>query len=140
MGIERRRDRRYPFRIRVVLSGRPKDIVTQTEDVSFNGILVRTDTPLLERHLVRLQLTLPPGDAQLVVTGMVARCLRSWGGRPPGAGIKFYGLAQEDRERWARFIQLVVASSRPGAEGSEALPAGRPDPVRGRCPGYAAAS
>lgn len=109
MGIERRRDRRHPFRIRVVLSGRPKDLVTQTEDVSFNGIFLRTDTPLPERHLVRLQLTLPPGDDQLVVTGMVARCIRSWGGRPPGAGIQFYGLAQQDRERWGQFIQHVAS-------------------------------
>lgn len=109
MGIERRRDRRYRFRIRVVLSGTPKDIVTQTEDVSFKGIFLRTDTPLPERHLVRLQLTLPPGDDQLVVTGMVARCIRSWGGRPPGAGIQFYGLAQQDRERWGQFIQHVAA-------------------------------
>ena len=37
-----------------------QDLVAQTEDVSFTGIFVRMDTPLPERQLVRLRLTLPP--------------------------------------------------------------------------------
>lgn len=137
MGIERRRDRRYPFRVRLVLSGGRQEIVVQTEDVSFTGIFVRTDTPLPERHLVRLRFTLPPEGDELAVMGMVARYLPAKEALPPGAGIQFYGLAQAHRERWNRFIRFVVASGQGAAPAPPALP-DTPDAVRRHYPRYAA--
>ncbi len=123
MRIERRRDRRYPYRVRLVLSAGRQEIVAQTEDVSFKGIFVRTERPPLERQLVRLRFTLPPEGDELAVMGMVARRLPEKKGLPPGAGIQFYGLAQEHRERWSRFIRFVA-----GGAAAAAVPAVPIDP------------
>jgi hypothetical protein len=139
MGIERRRDRRYPFHVPLVLSDGRREIVTQTEDVSFKGIFVRSDTPLRERHLVRLRLTLPPEGDELEVMGMATRFLPARQGLPPGAGIQLYGLAQANRERWDRFIRYVVASTQAPAAATAALPGGAADVARRQYPRYAAA-
>jgi hypothetical protein len=102
-----------------------------TEDVSFTGIFVRMDTPLPERQLVRLRLTLPPEGDELAVMGMVARHLPADGGEPPGVGIQFYALSPEQRERWNRFVRHAAAET-PGSRGA-------PEPARRRDVRHAAA-
>ncbi len=109
--VERRRDRRHPFRVRLVLSRGGQELEAQTEDVSFAGVFIRMDTPLPVRQLVRLKLTLPPEGDALAVMGMVARHFPARDGLPPGVGIQFYSLATEERRRWNHFIRYVVSSS-----------------------------
>lgn len=106
MDEERRRDRRHPFRVRVVLSAGRHEVVAQTENVSFKGILLRTDLPLSNRQFVRLRITLPPEGDELATAGMVARRFTAKDGVPPGVGVQLYGLAGEQRDRWNRFIQF----------------------------------
>lgn len=136
MGIEKRKDRRYSFHVKVVLVSGRNELVAQTEDVSFKGIFVRTDTLLPERHLLRLKFTLPPDGDALALTGMVARSVPAKDGKPPGAGIQFYGASAADLERWNAFIRHVAAGT-PAA--APVFPPGTPDAVHRRFPRYTAA-
>ena len=139
MGIEKRKDRRYPFHVKVVLVSGRSEIVAQTEDVSFKGVFVRADPPLPERHLLRLKFTLPPEGDALALTGMVARSVPGKDGRPPGAGIQFYGAAAADLERWNQFIRYVAAGAvAPAPAAPPVFPPGTPDAVHRRFPRYAA--
>jgi uncharacterized protein (TIGR02266 family) len=106
--LERRRDRRHPHRMPIILTRGGQDQVAQTEDVSFAGVFIRMDTPLPARQLVRLRLTLPDGE-ELSAMGMVARHIPAREGLSPGVGIQFYSLSAVDRRRWNEFIRLVSA-------------------------------
>ncbi len=108
---ERRRDRRLPFRVRLILSRGGHAEAAWTEDVCFAGVFVRMDTLLPARQLVRLKLTLPPENDELSAMGMVARHLPARGPLPPGVGIQFYSLGTAERRRWNRFIQFAAASN-----------------------------
>lgn len=108
---ERRRDRRLPFRVRLILSRGGQAEAAWTEDVCFAGVFVRMDTLLPARQLVRLKLTLPPENDELSAMGMVARHLPARGPLPPGVGIQFYSLGTAERRRWNRFIQFAAASN-----------------------------
>jgi uncharacterized protein (TIGR02266 family) len=110
-GIDRRRDRRYPCRVPLALSRNGQELAAQTEDVSFTGIFFRTDTPIPERQLVKLRLSLPPGGEPLAVMGMVARNVPSRDGLPPGIGIQFYALAVADRRRWVQFVRAIAPAA-----------------------------
>lgn len=108
-GAERRRDRRHPCRIRLVVTRSGHDQAVVTEDVSFTGLFFRTDTPIAERQLVRLRLELPDGQ-ELAVMGMVARNVPARGGLPPGIGIQFYALAPAERKRWFAFVRSAASA------------------------------
>lgn len=145
MGIEKRKDRRYPFHVKAVLQSTHGEVVAQTEDVSFKGIFLRTDTPLPERHLLRLKFTLPPGGDEFAIAGMVARSVPARDGKPPGAGVQFYGATSADLERWNQFIRWVAsgapapeAPAAPPAQTPAAFPPGTPDAVHRRFQRYAA--
>ncbi len=157
MATERRRDNRYPCQVRVVLAAGRRETVARTEDVSFNGLAVRTDLPLEGRQLVRMRLTLPPEGDELAATGMVVRRSVADGGVPVAA-VQFYGLSRAHRTRWERFIRQVAASvsaaaapeATTAAEAAttqeaaaappapEAPSAATPEPVRRSHPRYAA--
>jgi len=137
-GAERRRDLRYPSQVPLVLTRHGLELVARTEDVSFTGIYFRTDTPLPERQLVRLKLTLPPTAEELIVMGMVTRCVPASAGLPPGVGIQFYALAPAERRRWGNFIRQVAAGL-PVAAAPPPAAALPPEPVRRHHPRYAAA-
>jgi uncharacterized protein (TIGR02266 family) len=125
-GFERRRHRRYPYRVRVTLSKGGQEAQAYSEDVSLSGLFVRMEMPVQERWLVRLRLTLPPGNQELSVMGMAARQCPGRDGVLPGVGIQLYSLAPPDRKRWEAFIEWV--SSRP-VEAAAAPAEGPPKPV-----------
>jgi Tfp pilus assembly protein PilZ len=152
--IERRKDRRHPYRVRLVMTRGGQELVAQTEDVSFTGIFIRMDTPIPARQLVRLRLTLPPDGDELAVMGMVARHFPVRDELPPGVGIQFYSLAASERRRWDQFIRFVLSARpvgmapppaspvRPADQPAAAAPAVAavaPEPVRRHFPRYAAA-
>lgn len=115
-GIERRRTVRFPFRVDAVLSHGGKEVAAHTDDVSLEGLSLRTDVHVEVRWLVRLRLKLPPEGDELVVMGMVARQVAARDGGPPGVGIQLYSLSSLERRRWSQFIGFVAAG--PSAEGA----------------------
>lgn len=84
-----------------------------SEDVSYGGMFLRTDSPPKLHQLVRLRAKLPfelgPFDASAVVTRSIEP-----GGEPhrvPGVGLAFYGLGGAGRDQWDRFILEAAATS-----------------------------
>jgi len=138
---ERRRDRRYPYRVKLVLTRNGKELVARTEDVSFTGIFYRTDTPIPERQLVRLRLTLPSEGGDFTVMGMVARNVPARAGLPPGVGIQFYALSVADRRRWTAFIRFVASAApepvAPPAPQAVSAASAAPEPVAPPAPAVA---
>jgi Tfp pilus assembly protein PilZ len=140
-----RRDQRYQFRIVAVLLGRTRDTPLLTGDVSYRGVFLRTDTPPAKQQLVRMRLSLPadlgPTGTELVVAGMVANVIEPNDpeGRAPGAGVEFYGMDGELRERWERFVRFI-AQHHPGsaAEPVTVAPPGVVDAVQRRHARHAA--
>lgn len=135
MGIERRKDRRVPFRMKVGLVSGRQSAEAEIEDVSFKGVFVRTDLPLPVRHLVKLRFTLPPDGTALELTGMVARRIPASGAaRTPGAGIQLYGVSTVDLQRWNRFVRFVVQGALTPAPAQPPAPGPDPGPARGPAP------
>ena len=136
MSIERRRDRRYPFRLKAVVAHGRNELQGETEDVSYTGLSLRTGARLAERQFVRLRVILPPEGGELTVTGMVTRSSAPSDGNLARAGVQLYGLAPEQRESWNKLIRLaargLVPANAPGQAATH-------EPTRRRYPRYAAA-
>ncbi len=128
-GGDRRRDRRIPYRLRAVFCTARRDFPGEIEDVSYRGLLVRTDAPLSVRQLVRLRIALPPDGHELNTMGMVTRCVARNGGASPGVGIQFYAVSQEQRERWNRFIRFAGAEGQPAITPAAPSPRQQPSPT-----------
>jgi hypothetical protein len=109
MSAERRREPRHRFRLPLTLVWRRRELVVESVDVSFRGILVQTDEKLPERQLVRLRVRLPDG-AELAVMGMVVRAVAGCA-RGPGIAIQLYGLGTEERARWEHFVRGIRVSA-----------------------------
>ncbi len=109
---QRRRDKRYPARlsIRTRIAGRLKDLVS--EDVSYRGLFLATDSPPPLRQLIRIETALPPGGAAFATHAMVVRVVAPGdpAGHRPGVGVQFYGMGDE-RRVWEAFVQYVQQSA-----------------------------
>ena len=128
----KRRDLRYAIRFPAKLAYGKKELSLSTEDVSFRGIFVRTDTPPRLRQLVRIHLILPDGKRALKVHGMVVHVADA-GQKRPGVGIQFYALDHEARDTWDALIRYVEKNCPPASEQAPfLLPENTPEPVRVR--------
>lgn len=128
----KRRDLRYAIRFPAKLAYGKKELSLFTEDVSFRGIFVSTDTPPKLRQLVRIQLILPDGERALKVHGMVVH-VTDPAQKRPGVGIQFYALDHEARDTWDALIRYVEAHCPPASEQAPfVLPENTPEPVRVR--------
>lgn len=109
---QRRRDKRYPARlpIRTRVAGRLKDLFSQ--DVSFRGLFLATDSPPPLRQLIRIETVLPPGGTPFATHGMVVHVVSPGepGAHGPGFGVQFYGMGDE-RRAWEAFVQYIQQNS-----------------------------
>ena len=101
---DKRREPRFGARIvaRIVRRGETLDLLTN--DVSFKGAFLRTDSPPATRQLVKVELVLPSGVS---VSGhaMVVHVTPPGGdgNRVPGMGVQFWGPLQNGKA-WEGFI------------------------------------
>ena len=129
MAADNRRDQRYRAQLSALLVRGREQIRLLTDDVSFRGAFLRTDTKAALRQLVQLELTLP--DHQLVkghamVVHVVAPSIdRTSDRHAPGIGLQFWGEVH-GRARWDAFIQELTKD--PSLR--VVAPPGAPDPVR----------
>ena len=133
----KRREPRYPARLPLILKLGSTRHEVITDDVSYRGLFVCTDTPPALRQLISLEATLPPTDTAFQSHGMICfvRGVDNPKGEPPGVGIQFYAQGGADKKAWERFIEHVKAGNvvgRPRTENDAAKPA----PVRRRHPRY----
>jgi len=133
---DKRRDERYPIQLAVRLFVGNDFVALRTEDVSFNGLFLRTDSPPKLRRLVRIEASLPNGAA-FSAHGMAVHVVSvdSAGGRAPGVGVQFYAVDKQLAEVWHAFIRetkraYVAAASQPIV----IAPPSTPDPIRRRHP------
>ncbi|MBX3219782.1 MAG: PilZ domain-containing protein [Labilithrix sp.] len=115
---EQRREARYPARIVARVVRRGQSIELLTNDVSFRGVFLRTDSPPALRQLMKVELLLPSGP---VVSGhaMVVHVTNRPEGQPkgegavPGAGVQFWGPITHARE-WEQFVHQLKVRERAG--------------------------
>lgn len=111
MSRHERRDVRYRIRLPVTMFRGPNKFDLTTEDVSFSGLFIRTDSPPQLRQLARIQLNLPPQNDPFLGYGMAVHIVDATTGakqgRAAGCGMQFYGVTGEEKERWDGFIRYV---------------------------------
>lgn len=123
-----RREQRYNVKLKAILFKGGTQIQTLTEDISFKGVFLRTDSPPALRQLVKIALILPPEGREIKAHGMVANNSLPGNaeGHVPGAGIQFYGMDGGTKEVWENFVaQIQRHASEPTPPPADAV-----DPVR----------
>src|SRR5579859_6528189 len=132
----RRRDTRYSIRFPVQLWHAHRTRSLLTEDVSYGGIFICTDTPPPILQLVRVQLVLPIGGRALGAQGMTVHIVKpeNAGERIPGIGVQFYALDGNTRDAWEAFVRHVEMNYPKSPDQAPLrLPRGStPEPVRRR--------
>ena len=121
---EQRREGRYPARIVARIVRRGQTIELLTNDVSFRGVFIRTDSPPSLRQLVKFELLLP---SNVVVSGhaMVVHIAARPDGQPkgeggvPGIGLQFWGPLTHAKE-WEQFVHQLKVRERAGMAAAKA--------------------
>ncbi|MCA9563232.1 MAG: PilZ domain-containing protein, partial [Myxococcales bacterium] len=109
---ERRRFRRVPVQVQVVVRSGRDESTLLTGDLNRGGLFIRTDEPKNKRELVELEIDLQDGDDPLDVLAVVRHSLTPREareeGRAPGMGVQFYGLSDASLLRWEAFARSVT--------------------------------
>jgi hypothetical protein len=129
MPVENRRDQRYRTNLSVFVTRGKERTQLLTEDVSFRGMFLRTDSPGAPRQLVRIDVLLPDHH-QVSSHAMVVHVVQRVADAPesrhvPGVGVQFWGEIN-GRAKWDAFIQELTKDP---SKRVVAAP-GTPDPVR----------
>jgi hypothetical protein len=105
----RRRDARYKIRLPVTLiqSWRPRRLLT--EDVSFEGLFLESESFPGYRQLLRFRMILPPTGQEFVAHGMAVHWVEPDNalGHRPGIGVQLYALDRSARDLWCDFVAYV---------------------------------
>jgi DNA-binding NarL/FixJ family response regulator len=80
---------RLSIRIEAQLGNGSTMVLTQTENVSYGGMLVRMTRPLPTEAGLRFELLLPAGFSSVSGLGQVVRQTQDWKGRTTGVGMRF---------------------------------------------------
>ncbi len=111
VGINDRKEPRYPVELPVLLKIGGRGAERVTRDVSFAGIFVCTEpappgaAPIPElalRQLVGITLLLPPHAKRIDVAATVVH--RQKQPNRAGVGLRFYGMAGDDLAAWEQFV------------------------------------
>ncbi len=107
-----RRHRRLPINLPVTLISARRELLLDTEDISFSGIYVRTDTPAPLRQLVKFRFMTPDTHQDL---NMLAMCVYTVSveqaerfNRAPGMALNLYGLDKDTRDVWTAFVARTL--------------------------------
>lgn len=112
--LDKRDGRRLPLRLRVTYTGRTGRRINFTRDLSDEGVFVRSQELLDLNTPIKLLLA-PPGDdyKPFSLSGTVARLVDEEDER--GMGIRLEFSSDQDRERYARFINRLEEQYLAGA-------------------------
>lgn len=131
----RRRDARYQARFPAQLTFGKRRLSLRTEDISFRGVFLRSDTPPPLRQLVKVRLVVPFAGIALEMHGMTVHVVEydNAEGRCPGIGVSFYGMDRDTREGWEATVRHVALTA-PLADDQAPLsvPENTPEPIRRR--------
>lgn len=115
---EKRREQRFPARIVARVFRRGGAVELLTNDVSFRGVFIRTDSPPQLRQLVKVELVLPDnvvvgGHAMVVHVAPRAEGAAKGEGPVPGIGLQFWGPLARAKE-WQDFIHDLRRRAKAG--------------------------
>lgn len=104
-----------------------------TDNISADGLFLRTDLDVDPLHCVHLDIDLPFG-LQLSVPAVVVRQRSGSNGQAPGIGVRFYPMTELEAEGWAQFVELVSAMATPNGQEEPVDLEDHLDPIRRRHP------
>jgi len=134
-GVEKRRDKRYSYRMPAVLVRGAREVPLLTGDVGYRGLFLRTDDPPPLRQLLQVKVNLPPVNDAFTVHAMAVFVVPvGASGRAPGVGLQLYAVSGEARQRWDRFVQWVAKSHPESLETPVKPVAEAPDTVNRQFP------
>ena len=116
-GSDKRREARYAARIVARVQRRGDNVDLLTNDVSFRGAFIRTDTPPSLRQLVRLSFSLPDGKVVSAHAMVVHVVQKHDGANVPGVGVQFWGPIQEQKA-WEQYVYDLKVKERAGVPSS----------------------
>lgn len=102
---EKRRSDRYRAELQVDIVTRKGGRRVVTSDIGRHGIFLRTDDPPDERLLIQLRIHLP--DGWISVLGVVVRRVLPAPGRNAGAGVQFFALSPDAKDRLEAHIATL---------------------------------
>lgn len=116
---DKRREPRFGARIvaRIVRRGETLDLLTN--DVSFKGAFLRTDSAPATRQLVKVELVLPAGGTVSGHAMVVHVTPPGDGNRVPGVGLQFWGPLQNGKA-WESFIHELRVKEKLGVPAARA--------------------
>jgi hypothetical protein len=116
---EKRRDIRYPARIMAQVVRRGERVELLTNDVSYRGAFIRTDSPPALRQLVKVTFALPDGS-NVSAHAMVVHVVEPNGHETvPGVGVQFWGPIGESKS-WEQFIYDLKRREKAGMPAARA--------------------
>ncbi len=98
---------RITIRLEAMLKKGSTMVLTQTENVSSGGMLVRVRKPQPVDAKLRFELLLPEDPVPIKGTGEVVRHTRDWRGDVSGVGIKYIGFEKRGNQRLREFLQHI---------------------------------
>ena len=108
---DRRRQRRVPIQIQVLVKAGRLDSSLLTGDINRGGLFIRTDTPRKLRELIELEIDLDDGDGPITTLAVVRHTTTPDSAREsdrsPGMGVQFYGMSSPVRRRWETFTKRL---------------------------------
>jgi len=122
MSPDKRREARYPARIVARVFRRNQSIELLTNDVSFRGVFIRTDSPPALRQLVKVELVVPESvtvSGHAMVVHVTPTPEEKGEGAVPGIGLQFWGPLARARE-WDQFIHKLKAREKAGLAAAKA--------------------
>lgn len=104
--LEKRAQVRVPYEAEVVVYGDRTFCIGSIRNLSERGVSIETDRPLPMRTRVELQL--PLLDAQVHVHGEVRWSRPAGGPNPPGMGICFADLHEDEQAALRAFLERLL--------------------------------
>ena len=98
---------RITIRLEAMLKNGSTMVLTQTENVSSGGMLVRVRKPQPGAAKLRFELLLPEDSGPIRGAGEVVRHTKDWRGDVSGVGIKYLTFEDAGKERLKEFLANV---------------------------------
>ena len=108
--VERRRSERTPVVVRIEYETVDALFSEFTRNINEGGVFIETDTPAPLDSVVQLQFQLPGSRNPLKVNGRVVRMALEEEHEPPGMGLEFEDLTEQDRTHIDALVQQLRGS------------------------------
>ncbi|MCH2184614.1 TIGR02266 family protein [Myxococcota bacterium] len=106
---ERRKAERIQLVVRVEYSTIDDFFSEFSRDINQGGLFIETSRPLSLGSEVMMRFNLPGGDDVIETVGHVVRISHGDGQEPPGMGLEFEKLRNDDRIRIDRLVRMLRA-------------------------------